>query len=310
MKRPAIVVIGSSNTDMIIELDTIPRAGETLLGSDLKTAAGGKGANQAIAAARAGAHVAFVARVGADSLGERAIAGFVADGVDVSCVRRDARAPSGAALIFVDRHGANSIGVALGANNRLSTADIGRARSFIAGAKAVLMQLETPLRTVAAAARMAAAKGALVILNPAPACKLPDMLLRDVTILTPNETEAEFLTGIKQTGIPAAMRAAQTLRQRGVQTVVLTLGARGALIADAQGTRVVKGYRVKVRDTTAAGDVFNGALAVALTEGRSLDAAVSFANAAAALSVMQFGAQPSAPRRGQIDHFFKRSRAL
>jgi ribokinase len=305
MASPTIAVVGSSNTDMIIELDRIPRRGETLLGGDLKTAAGGKGANQAVAAARAGARVALIARIGADSLGDRALAGFTADGIDVSCITRDARAPSGAALIFVDRQGANCIAVALGANNRLSAVDIRKARFIIGGAKAVLMQLETPLPTVALATRMAAKGGALVILNPAPARELPDALLRHVTILTPNETEAEVLSGIKQTGVPAAKRAAEKLRTRGARTVVLTLGERGALIADSNGTRIVKGNRVKVRDTTAAGDVFNGALVVALTEGQRLDAAVRFANAAAALSVMQFGAQPSAPSRRQIDRFIR-----
>lgn len=301
--HPTIAVVGSSNTDMIIELDRIPRRGETLLGGDLKTAAGGKGANQAVAAARAGAHVAFIARVGADSLGDRALAGFAADGIDISCITRDARAPSGAALILVDRQGGNSIAVALGANSRLSPADIENARAVITGAKVVLMQLETPLRTVLAAARIAASSGALVILNPAPACELPDSLLRNISILTPNETEAEMLTGIKQSGLAGAKRAAEKLRSRGARMVILTLGERGALIADANGTRIIKGYRVKVRDTTAAGDVFNGALAVGLTEGKSLDVSVGFANAAAALSVMKFGAQPSAPTRRQIDRF-------
>jgi len=208
-------------------------------------------------------------------------------------------------LIFVDRHGANSIAVALGANNRLSVTDIMNARSNITGAKTLLMQLETPLRTISAAARLATKSGVRVILNPAPARKLPHALLRDVTILTPNETEAELLTGIKQTGMPAAIRAAERLRSEGIPIIVLTLGARGALIADGSGTRIIKGFAVKVRDTTAAGDVFNGALAVALTEGQTLDESVVFANAAAALSVMHFGAQRSAPYRRQIDRFIR-----
>jgi len=303
--KPDSGVVGSSNTDLIIPLDRIPRPGETLLASDLETAAGGKGANQAVAAARCGARVAFVARLGSDALGDQAMSGFATEGIDVSCVVRDARAPSGAALIFVDRRGANCIGVALGANRRLTTADVHRARGLISSASVVLMQLETPLSTIVAATRLAAKQRTTVILNPAPACRLPDSLLRDITILTPNETEAEVLTGIKPTGLRNAKRAADSLRRRGVKIVIITLGKRGALIADAQGARVIKGYAVKVRDTTAAGDVFNGALAVALTDGRSIDSSVVFANAAAALSVTKFGAQPSAPTRRQIDRFIR-----
>jgi len=305
MAKPRIVVVGSSNTDMIIKLRRIPRPGETVLGGQFMTAAGGKGANQAVAAARAGGQVSLVARVGRDALGDQAIAGFVGDGVDVSHVSRDRRSASGAALIFVAQDGENSIAVAPGANGRLSPADVKRARARIAQAKALLMQLETPLDTIQAAARLAASHGTLVILNPAPACALPDSLLRQVSILTPNESEAELLTGIKQRGIAAAEKAAGQLRRRGVRTVVLTLGARGALIADERGSRLIPGFQVKAVDTTAAGDVFNGALAVALTEGRPLEQAVRLANAAAAICVTRLGAQPSAPTRKEIERFLK-----
>lgn len=307
MANPNIVVVGSSNTDFIIKLKRIPKPGETLLGGEFFTAAGGKGANQAVAAARAGGQVSLVARVGSDALGDRAIDGFVGDGIDVAHVVRDPRMASGAALIFVAQSGENSIAVASGANNRLSPADVKKASPVIAQAKVLLMQLETPLNTVAAAARFAAAKGVLVILNPAPARLLPDALLRYVSILTPNESEAERLTGIKLINIAAVKKAAGKLRRRGVQTVVLTLGARGALIASEDGTRLVPGYRVKAVDTTAAGDIFNGAFAVALTEGRSLDEAVRIANAAAAISVTRRGAQPSAPTRRVIEQFLKKN---
>jgi ribokinase len=305
MSRCDIAVVGSSNTDMIIRLERIPRPGETLLGGEFFTAAGGKGANQAVAAARAGGRVSLVARLGSDSLGDQAIAGLSADGIDVRHVSRDRRAASGAALIFVARDGENSIAVAGGANNRLSARHVMKARAVITEAKVLLMQLETPLPTVLATARLAERSGVQVILNPAPACELPDSLLSLVALLTPNETEAELLTGIRLRGIDSAHRAAAKLRARGVRTVVLTLGAQGALIADAQGYRVIDGFKVKPVDTTAAGDVFNGALAVALTEKRALDDAVRFANAAAALSVTRMGAQPSAPTRREIEKFLR-----
>ncbi len=306
--KPRIVVVGSANTDMVITLDQLPRPGETVVGGEFLTAPGGKGANQAVAAARAGGSVSFIARVGRDSLGDEAIEGYVRDRIDVSRVVRDPRAPTGAALIFVARGGENSIAVASGANHRLTAADIGRARPLLERASVVLMQLETPIAAVEAAARIAQAKGALVVLNPAPARPLPPALLRRVTILTPNEVEAECLTGIRVSDRRSAEQAMVRLRRR-VKTVVLTLGPRGALIADESGMRRVPGFKVAAVDTTAAGDVFNGALAVGLTEGRDLDDAVRFANAAAALSVTRWGAQPSAPTRGAIDRFIRRRNA-
>jgi len=306
LARPRIVVVGSSNTDFIIRLGRLPKPGETLLGGEFLNAAGGKGANQAVAAARAGGAVSFVARVGKDPLGDQAVANLVEDGIDISRVVRDPRAASGAALIFVARNGENSIAVASGANNKLTPADVRRARPLIARAKVVLMQLETPLVTVQAAARLGAAAGALVILNPAPARELPGSLLRLVSILTPNETEAQRLTGIAIKDVASAIRATQKLRKRGVGTVVLTLGKAGALVADDLGTDLIAGFKVKAVDTTAAGDTFNGALAVALAEGQSLRQAVRLANAAAAISVTRMGAQPSAPDRKSIERLLRR----
>jgi len=300
MKTPRILVVGSSNTDMIIKLDRIPRPGETILGGAFVTAAGGKGANQAVGAARAGGQVTFIARVGQDMFGEQAVAGFVRDGINVKHVFRDKANPSGVALIFVAKDGENSIAVAGGANAKLSPADVRKAKAAFAGASVLVMQLETPLETVQAAADLAAKAGVRVILNPAPARPLPDKLLKRISILTPNETEAELLTGC------AGEEAAAKLRARGVATVILTLGARGALIADANGTRMVPGFKVKAVDTTAAGDIFNGSLAVALAEGKSLEQAVRFANAAAAISVTRFGAQPSAPTRREIERFLRK----
>lgn len=308
MTTPNIVVVGSSNTDMIIKLKRLPRAGETVLGGQFMTAAGGKGANQAVAAARAGGRVALIARVGRDSLGDQAIESFLKDGIDVTHVTRDPREASGAALIFVAGNGENSIAVAGGANSRLAPKHVKKAQPVIANAKVLLMQLETPLDTIEAAARLGASKGALVILNPAPARPLPDALLRHISILTPNESEAELLTGIRLDGIGAAEKAARKLLRRGVGTVVLTLGAKGALIANDQGVQLVPAFKVKAVDTTAAGDTFNGALAVGLIEGRPLSDAVRMANAAAALSVMKLGAQISAPKRRAIDRFLSAHR--
>jgi ribokinase len=301
-----VVVLGSSNTDMIIRVERIPHAGETLLGGQFLTAAGGKGANQAVAAARAGGRVSLVARVGQDSLGDRALDGLTADGIDISRVYRDKKAASGAALIFVDKQGENSIAVASGANAKLSPADVQKARPVISNAEVLLLQLETPLNTVTTAARLGHAHKVRVILNPAPARALPDSLLRCVSILTPNESEAELLTGTKLRSASAAGKVAQTLRNRGVETVIITLGADGALIADQHGTRRVSGFRVKAIDTTGAGDTFNGALAVFLAEGRVIDEAVRMANAAAAISVTRIGAQPSAPTRREIEKLLNR----
>jgi ribokinase len=302
----SIVVIGSSNTDMVIRLPRIPRPGETILGGDFLTAAGGKGANQAVGAARAGGKVWFVARVGKDTLGDQAIAGYRREGIDVSGVVRDRDAPSGVALIFVAKDGENSIAVAGGANAKLSPADVKKAGAAIRSAAILLMQLETPLASVRVAADMALKSGVQVILNPAPARPLSGAVLERISILTPNETEAELLTGIKVNDDASAARACARLRSRGVRTVILTLGSRGAFLADVSGQQLVPGFKVKSVDTTAAGDIFNGALAVALAERKALPKAVRFANAAAALSVMQRGAQPSAPARLDIDNFLKR----
>lgn len=298
-----IVVVGSSNTDMIIKLGRIPRPGETLLGGEFTMAAGGKGANQAVAAARAGGAVTFVARVGQDMFGDQAVRGFLQDRINVDYIFRDKVAASGVALIFVAQDGENSIAVASGANSKLSPKDLTKAKGAIASAAILLLQLETPLETVQAAANMASAKSVRVILNPAPAQPLPDELLRQLAVLTPNETEAELLTGIKVDSDAAAARAAESLRAKGVHTVIITLGARGAWVADETSSRLIPGYKVTPVDSTAAGDVFNGALAIALAENRSLNEAVAFANAAGALSVTKLGAQPSAPRRKEILDF-------
>jgi ribokinase len=305
MSKPSIVVVGSSNTDMIIQLARIPRPGETLLGGAFTSAAGGKGANQAVGAARAGGNVTLVARVGKDVLGAEAVAGFRKDGINVDFVSTDKTAPSGVALIFVGKDGQNSIAVAGGANARLSPADVKKAAKAIRGAAVLVAQLESPLDTIAAAAAIAAKAGVPFILNPAPARALPDDLLKLTSILTPNETEAELLTGVKVKDDATAAKAAAKLLARGVGPVILTLGARGAFVANATAAQVVPGFKVNAVDTTAAGDTFTGALAVALAEGKTLPAAIRFANAAAAISLTPLGAQPSAPTRREIEKFLK-----
>ncbi len=300
MSKKTIVVVGSSSTDMIIQLERIPRPGETVLGGRFTMAAGGKGANQAVAAARAGGDVTFVARLGRDRFGDQIVAGFVKDGIQVDYVFRDKTSPTGVALIFVAPDGENSIAVAPGSNGSLSPADVRKARHAIAAASVLVVQLEIPLPTVQAAAEIAAEAGVPVILNPAPACRLSDELLALVSILTPNETEAELLTGIQVSDDATAERAADCLLARGVKTVIITLGPRGALVASQEFRGLVPGFKVDADDTTAAGDVFNGALAVGLTRQQPLAEAVRFANAAAAVSVTRLGAQPSCPKRKEI----------
>jgi ribokinase len=266
-------------------------------------APGGKGANQAVAAARAGARVRLVARVGEDMFGEQAVRNFEADGIDVRFVLRDGRAPSGVALINVGADGQNSISVASGANALLAPEDVLRAESAFEGADIVLMQLETPLETVKAAAEMASIRGVPVLLNPAPARPLGSDLLALVDVLTPNETESEFLTGMAIHTSEDAGKAAAALRGRGPGLVVVTLGEKGCYAAGEEFEGAIPAFKVRPVDTTAAGDVFNGALAVGLAEKRPLKDALRFASAAAALSVTRPGAQPSAPARAEIERF-------
>ncbi len=298
-----IVVVGSSNTDMIIKVPHVPMPGETIIGGTFSTAAGGKGANQAVAAARAGGDVTFVARVGEDMFGRKAKDGFVKDNINVDNVLSDKDAPSGVALIFVGEDGENSIAVASGANANLSPSDVESAADAISSADILIMQLETPLETVLKAATIASEKGVKVILNPAPACELSDDILSHVSILTPNESEAELLTGIKVKSEKDAAAAADALMAKGIEVVIVTMGAKGAFVVTADSKELVSGFSVKAVDATAAGDVFNGTLAVAMAEGKPLKDAVKFANAAAALSVTKLGAQPSAPTRQEIEKF-------
>lgn len=301
-----IVVIGSANTDMIIRAPRIPGPGETILGGSFSTAAGGKGANQAVAAARAGGDVTFITRLGNDDLGRQSLEGYRSDHINVEHISTDKKALSGVAMIVVDERGENCITVASGANMNLSPELIDAARDVIESADVLLMQLESPLDSVVKAAGIASAAEVKVILNPAPGQALPDKLLSQVSLITPNETEAELLTGIAVTDSASATLASQALLNRGVGAVIITLGKGGAFIATNEYTRLVPGYEVKAIDTTAAGDVFNGALAVALANGQPLLKASKFANAAAALSVTKRGAQPSIPTLQEINRLMKR----
>jgi ribokinase len=295
-----IVVVGSSNTDMIVKVPQLPKPGETVLGGEFSSAAGGKGANQAVAAARAGGDVTLVARVGDDPFGRQATAGFADNGIDVQYVFVDSDAPSGVALIVVDERGENSIAVASGANARLTRQDVMAAEDAIASADVVVVQLETPLDAVQTAASLASGHGARVVLNPAPAQPLGPEILRHVSVLTPNETEAELLTGVEVASDTGVLTAAETLHAAGVESVLITLGSRGVFVSDSTHRELVPGFTVEAVDATAAGDVFNGALAVALAEGRVLTEAARFANAAAALAVTRLGAQTSVPTRDEI----------
>ncbi len=302
-ETPQIIVVGSSNTDMVVKTDRIPAPGETVLGGDFMLAAGGKGANQAVAASRLGAHVTFIARIGTDIFGSQSMEKFHDEGIETGWVTRDNSVSSGVALILVDRSGENIIAVASGANAKLSEADVLGARERIESADVLLLQLEVPLETVRKAAELADAAGVKVILNPAPAQPLDSDLLRHITVLTPNETETGILTGIKVDDESACREAARKLRSQGATNVVITRGAQGSFLSSPDGERAIPSRKVEAVDTTAAGDAFNGALAVMLAAGKPLPEAVRLANLAGALAATRMGAQPSLPNRKEFFDF-------
>ncbi len=296
-----ILVIGSSNTDMVIKTEKLPLPGETILGGTFLMNPGGKGANQAVAAARLGGKITFVTKRGNDLFGNQAVGLLMREGIDTSFVIKDEELPSGVALITVDSAGENSIVVAPGSNGNLLPEDI-PVRLFKEGQfELLLLQLEIPVKSVEYSASAASENGIKVILNPAPAQKLSDVLLRNVWILTPNETETEILTDIKVDNISSAEMAASLLQKRGVKNVIITMGAAGAYVKSDSFTGLVPGKKVNTVDTTAAGDVFNGALSVALSEGKNIREATIFANTAASISVTRMGAQASVPYRHEID---------
>ena len=303
MNSSTIVVVGSTNTDMVIKASHLPQPGETILGGTFFMSAGGKGANQAVAAARLGGSVLFIAKTGYDIFGRQSIELFEQEGIDISGIQRDHYQPSGVALITVDDKGENCIVVAPGANAALTPGDVDQVREKIESASLLLTQLETPIETVEYVANICSSRRIKFVLNPAPAAKLSDDLLSKISIITPNQRETEMLTGIKVSDESSAKEAVDFLHNKGIETVIITMGAGGAFVVHEKKYSMIPGHKVNVVDTTAAGDVFNGALVVALSEGKPMDEAVSFACKAAAISVTRLGAQASAPSREEVETF-------
>jgi ribokinase len=296
-----IFVIGSSNTDMVVKAAKLPMPGETVIGSNFLMNPGGKGANQAVTAARLGGQVTFVAKVGNDLFGRQALQQFQRENINTAFVAMDSEHPSGVALIGVDAYGENSIMVAPGSNGHLDVMIVERALESIQGDAIILVQLEIPIPTVEFAIEKAHSKGWRVILNPAPVQAVDPKVIQHLHLITPNEHEAELLTGISVTDLSTAEQAAQRLHQYGVSNVAITLGPRGAYLHTKSVAKLVPVPSVTPVDTTAAGDCFNGALAVALAEGLDIDQAVSFACKAAAISVTRMGAQSSLPTRMEVN---------
>lgn len=300
----SILIIGSLNMDLIVRAPRIPAPGETILGHAFSTAPGGKGANQAVAAAKLGAPVKMIGRVGADDFGKQLRAQLHAVGVDTRFVIDDAETGTGVALISVDDAGQNSIIVAAGANARVSRNDIDVARDAIRDARVVVAQLEIPLDTVGYALRVAHDAGALTILNPAPAQPLPRELLREVDVIIPNETEASQLTNMRVTDFASAMQAANALREMGARRVIITLGNKGALWLDEHANaQQVAAFEIQAVDTTAAGDAFVGAFAASVAREQDWETGLRMASAAGALAATKLGAQPSLPTRVEVEEF-------
>jgi ribokinase len=300
-----LFVVGSSNIDMVIYLPRIPSIGETILGGESQMIYGGKGANQAVAAKRSGADVGFITKLGNDAFATDYTAYLEKEGFSKQFILNDKNKPSGIAQILVSEKGENSIAVAPGSNMTLMPADLIQFLPELAQASYLLMQLEIPLSTVEYLAEYCANKGVKVILNPAPAQKLSDELLNNIWMITPNETEAELLTAIKISDDESATTAAKILYDKGVENVIITLGEKGCLLYNANGLATFPAFKVKAVDSTAAGDVFNGTLASALTRGKDIEEAILYGSTAAAISVTKKGAQPSIPQEDEIEAFRK-----
>src|SRR5579883_428009 len=305
---PAVVVVGSVNVDMIVRSERLPRPGETVVGGELTTAGGGKGANQAMAAHRLGADVRLVARVGADGPGDFARSGFEAEGLSTRWLTVDPSAATGVALILVDRQGQNVISVAPGANARLSSDDVRRAADAFDRARVLLVQLEIPIETVRTALEIARLRGMVTVLNPAPARSVPPDLLCLVDWLTPNETEAATLAEVEVVDRASARRVASDLRARGPAAVVVTLGERGAVAETPESAIDVEPFSVQAIDTTAAGDAFSAGLAVGLARGLTAGESLRYASAAGALTATRPGAQPSLPGDAEVRHLLETGR--
>ncbi|GAK87410.1 ribokinase [Vibrio ponticus] len=298
-----LVVLGSVNADHVLQVPSFPRPGETLHGRNYQVIPGGKGANQAVAAARLNADIGFIACVGDDVFGINIRQEFQADNIDISAVKMQPDCPTGIAMIQVADSGENSICISAEANDHLTATAIEQDIARIEQAEYLLMQLETPMCGIEKAAQVAKAAGTKVILNPAPARPLSEALLSNVDIITPNETEAEVLTGVAIRDEQSAQQAAEILHQKGIETVMITLGAKGVWLSQNRIGKTISGFRVQATDTTAAGDTFNGAFVTGLLEQMPIESAVKFAHAAAAISVTRFGAQTSIPQRKEVEEF-------
>ena len=297
---PKIVVIGSSNTDMVVKTNRFPNPGETILGGTFFMFAGGKGANQAVAAARMGGEVVLITKVGNDIFGKQAIEGFKQEKINTSYICTDFEKASGTALIIVNEAGENKIVVASGSNDTLSQEDILKGEAEIKDAEVILLQLEIPMASVVFAAIQGMLAEKKVVLNPAPANDLPKEIYSNLYLITPNETEAQLLTGVEMKTNEEIKEAAQILLDRGIRNVIITLGARGAYFQNEYQSFFVETPKVEAVDTTAAGDIFNGTLAVALAQKKDWRSAVEFACKAAAISVTRMGAQASAPYLSEL----------
>ena len=295
-----IIVVGSSNVDLTVRVRRLPLPGETIRGATLLRTNGGKGANQAVAAARLGADVVFITCLGNDASGGMLSAQFAADGIDTSCIKLSAT-PTGTALIFVDDNAENCIAVAPGSNNDLLPADIDAARSTMEGASYLLVQLVIPMPTVVRAVELAHSLGIKTIMNPAPMNPVPEDLFSRIWLITPNQTEAEQLTGVHVESEDDAARAAEVLFAKGVKNVIVTLGSKGSLVCTPEGREFVPSRKVKAIDTTGAGDGYNGALVAALSQGKSLIEAARIATLASSIAVTRMGAQTSAPYANEIE---------
>ncbi|MGI6609683.1 MAG: ribokinase [Limnochordia bacterium] len=307
--KSGILVIGSLNADLVVRVDQLPRRGETLMGNNFARFSGGKGANQAVAAARLGALTYMLGRVGTDLFGEEQLRSLAQSGVDTRAVIRDDQGSTGVAIIAVEEGtGHNSIIVVPGVNAHCDASDIYTHQRLVRQVRVMLTQLEIPLSVVEVAAELARREEALFILDPAPATPLPASLLAKIGVITPNEHEAESLSGVSVRDQAGARAAAVALRAQGVSAVVITLGDRGVFGMNDEEEFVIAAYDVQAVDSVAAGDAFSGALAVALAEGCSLRQSAEFANAAAGLSVTRHGAQPSMPTRQEVEAFVQANR--
>lgn len=300
MKNPKIVVVGSCNTDMVVKANKLPAPGETVLGGTFLMNPGGKGANQAVAAARLGGNVALISKIGNDLFGKQSIELFRAEGIDTDYVFTDNKNPSGVALISVDSSGENCIIVASGANSSLDISDINKAQKILIEASIILIQFEIPMQTVEYVIKFASKYNKKIILNPAPAQILSEQFLTSISLIIPNRIEAELLTGIKVYDWESAKKAADKMEEKGLKNIIITLGSLGVLVKTKSNHYIISAHEVKAVDTTAAGDTFCGALCVALSEGQDIISAAKFANKASSITITRMGAQSSIPNKKEL----------